>query len=47
MKNVYKILVGKSERKIPHGRHEPKWEVNTKMDLKEIRFEEVDQICLL
>jgi hypothetical protein len=34
IRNAYKILVGKSERKIPPGR--PRWEDNIRMDLREI-----------
>jgi hypothetical protein len=33
-----KILVGKHERKRPHGRLRHRWEDNIKMDLREIRF---------
>jgi hypothetical protein len=42
MRNAYKTLVGKPERKRPmHG-----WEDNTKMDLREIGFVGVDSIQL-
>jgi hypothetical protein len=37
MKNAYKILIGKSERKRLLGRHKRRWEKNIKMGLKEIR----------
>jgi hypothetical protein len=44
MRNVYKILVGKSERKIPLGRPRRRWEDNIRMDLREIRWEVVEWI---
>jgi len=34
MRNAYKILVGKPERKRPRGRPRSRWEDNIKMDLK-------------
>jgi hypothetical protein len=34
--NVYKILVGKSERKRTHGRPRRRWEDNIGMKLREI-----------
>jgi len=46
MRNVYKILVGKSERKIPLGRPRRRWEDNIRMDLREIRWEVVEWIHL-
>jgi hypothetical protein len=33
MRNVYKILVGKPERKRPFGRPRRRWEVDIRMDL--------------
>ena len=33
---VYRILVGKPERKRPHGRPRRRWEDNIKMDLQEV-----------
>jgi hypothetical protein len=33
---VYKVLVGKPEGKIPHGRLRRRWEDGIKMDLMEI-----------
>ena len=33
---VYRLLVGKSERKRPLGRPRRRWEVNIKMDLQEV-----------
>jgi hypothetical protein len=33
MRNIYKILVPKSEGKRPHGRTRGKWDDNNKMDI--------------
>jgi hypothetical protein len=38
MRNAYKMLVGKPERKRPLGRSRRRWEDNIKMDLKVIGF---------
>jgi hypothetical protein len=46
LKNIYKILVEKSEEKSPPGRPRRRWEDNIKMDLGEIRCEGVDWIDL-
>jgi len=35
-RGVFRVLVGKSERKIPLGRPRRKWEDNNKMDLQEV-----------
>ena len=35
-RNVYRVLVGKPERKRPHGRPRSRWEDNIKMDLQEV-----------
>jgi hypothetical protein len=35
-RNAYKVLVGKSEGKIPLARPRHRWEDNIKMDLREI-----------
>jgi hypothetical protein len=35
MRNAYNILVGKSERKRPLGRHRHRWEDNIRMDVRE------------
>jgi hypothetical protein len=37
-KNVYRLLVGKPERKRPIGRPRRRWIHNIKMDILEIRF---------
>jgi hypothetical protein len=42
MRNAYKILVGKPERKRPLGRLRSKLEYNIKVDHREIRMEVVD-----
>jgi hypothetical protein len=42
MRNVYKILVRKSEGKRPFGRPKHRWKDNIRMDLKEIGWESVD-----
>jgi hypothetical protein len=44
--NVYRLLVGKPEGKIPLGRPSPGWIDNIKMDLLEIGFNVVDWIGL-
>jgi hypothetical protein len=41
-RNAYRILVGKPEGKRPIGRH--RWEDNTKMDLREIGWGDMDWI---
>jgi hypothetical protein len=35
-RGVYRVLVGKPERKRPFGRPEHRWDDNVKMDLQEI-----------
>jgi hypothetical protein len=37
-RNAYRIMVGKPERKSALGRPRHMWEVNIKMDLREIGF---------
>jgi hypothetical protein len=44
MRNTYNILVGKPGRKRSLGR--PRWEDNIRIDLREIRWEDVDWIHL-
>jgi hypothetical protein len=46
MRNVYKILVGKSQGKRPLGRLNHRWEGNILMDLRETEWEGVDRIHL-
>ena len=45
-RDVYKVLVGKPERKRPLGRQNHKWEYNIKMDLQEVGCESMDRIEL-
>ena len=37
-RDVYRVLVGKTEGKKPLGRHKRRWEDNIKMDLQEVRW---------
>jgi hypothetical protein len=46
MRNAYKILVGKPEEKRPIDRPRRRLEDNIKMDIMEIRLEDVDWINL-
>jgi hypothetical protein len=39
---VYMLLIGKPEGKRPLGRHRYGWEVNIKIDLREIREGVID-----
>jgi hypothetical protein len=41
-RGVYRVLVGRPEGKRPLGRPRRKWEGNIMMDLKEIRWGELD-----
>jgi hypothetical protein len=41
MKKAYKILVQNPEEKILYGTHRCRWDDNTKMNLKEIRWEDM------
>jgi hypothetical protein len=41
MGNIYKILVGKTEGKSPHGGPRRRWEDNIRMDIREISWEGV------
>ena len=43
---VYRVLVGKPERKRPLGRIKRRWEDNIKMDLQEVGCGDVDWIEL-
>jgi hypothetical protein len=45
-RGAYSTLVGKPEGRRPLGRPRRRWEDNIKMDLKEIRFGDVDWIDL-
>jgi hypothetical protein len=46
-RNAYRILVGKPEGKRPLGRLRPKWVDNSKMDFREIRWDDMDWIIWL
>ena len=35
-RGIYRVLVGKPEEKIPHGRPRRRWEDNIKMDHQEV-----------
>jgi hypothetical protein len=47
MRNGYKILVRKPEKKRPFRRPRHKWEDNIRMDLRDIRWEGVDWIHMV
>jgi hypothetical protein len=46
MRNVYRILDGKPEGKMPLGRSRYGWKNNVGMDLREIGWKDVDRIHL-
>jgi hypothetical protein len=46
VRGAYNILVGRPEGRRPLERPRHKWEDNIKMDLREIRFGDVDWIHL-
>jgi hypothetical protein len=46
MRNAYKIVVGKPERKRPIGRPSHRWEDNIRIDRTEIGWEYVDWMHL-
>jgi hypothetical protein len=43
-RNAYRILVGKTEGKIPRGRPRRKWVDNIKIVLTEIGWDDIDGI---
>jgi hypothetical protein len=45
-RNVYKVLMGKTEGKRPLGRPRHRWEYGIRMDLREIGWGSVDWIQL-
>ena len=45
-RNAYRVLVGKPESKRPLGRPRCRWEVNIKIDLKEVGCDRRDLITL-
>jgi hypothetical protein len=46
-RGVYRVLVGRPERKRPLGRPRRRWEDNIKMDLREIGIDEANWIQLV
>jgi hypothetical protein len=46
MRSAYKILDGKPKGKRPLKRPRHRWKNDVKLDLKEIRFGNMDWICL-
>jgi hypothetical protein len=46
MRNVYTIVAGKPEGKIPLGRPRHRWEINIETDLRKIEWRGVDWIHL-
>jgi len=45
-RGVYRVLVGKIERKRPLGRPRCKWDDNIKMDFQKVGYEDMDWIEL-
>jgi hypothetical protein len=45
-RNAYRLLVGKPEGKRPLGRPRRRWVDNIRMDLVEMRWDDVDWIAL-
>jgi hypothetical protein len=45
-RSVYRVLVGRLKGKRPQGRPRHRWEVNIKLDLREIGIDEVNWIWL-
>jgi hypothetical protein len=43
-RNVYRVLVGKPEGKIPFGRPRRRWEDGIRMDLKETGWGRLDPV---
>jgi hypothetical protein len=46
VRSAYVIWVGKPERKIPFGKHRHRWKSNIKINLKEMRSDDVEWIHL-
>jgi hypothetical protein len=46
-RNAYRLLVGKPEGKRPLGRPRRRWVNNIRMDLGEVKWGDVDWICLV
>jgi hypothetical protein len=45
-RGAYRILLGRPEGKRPLGRPRCRWKDNIKMDLQEVRWEDMDWIAL-
>jgi hypothetical protein len=45
-RSAYRILVGRPKGKRPNGRPRHRWEENTKMDLQELGWRDIDWIDL-
>jgi hypothetical protein len=45
-RGAYRVLVGKTETTRPLGRHRGRWEYNTKTDLQEMGWVDMDWIHL-
>jgi len=45
-RGVYRVFVGKHEERRPVGRHRHRWEGNIKIDVQEVRWEDMDWIDL-
>jgi hypothetical protein len=45
-RNAYRILVGNPEGKRPLGRPRRRWVDNIKMDLREIKWDDIDWVDL-
>jgi hypothetical protein len=45
-RSIYRVLVGKTVRKRPLGRHRHKWEDNIEMGIREIRWVVMDRTHL-
>jgi hypothetical protein len=45
--SIYRVLVGRPEKKIPFGRPRRRWEDNIKMDLREIGIDVVNWVRLV
>jgi hypothetical protein len=46
MRNVYSIVVGRPEGRIPRGSHRRRWEDNIRLNLRKIEREAVDWMHL-
>jgi len=44
---VYRVLVGRPEKKRPFGRHKRRWKNNIKIDLHEVEWRSIDWVALV